>query len=92
MTDALLLTLLTCDVGLDDRARLACVSREWRTATGCPEVLHTIKAGPNCNTLTDDALAVLCAKAGPVLRELDLSSLVTGELGESKVTPAGVVF
>ena len=91
MNDALLLTLVTCDLGVDDRARVACVSRAWRTAERDTVVLHTLKTGANCSTLTDDALAALCARAGPVLRELDLSNLVPDERGQNKVTPGGLV-
>ena len=91
MDQVLLLTLRTCNVGVDDRARVAAVCRAWRNAERDTVVLHTLKTGANCSTLTDDALAALCAQAGPVLRELDLSNLVPDKRGQNKVTPGGLV-
>jgi len=58
----------------DVRARAACVCRVWRDAAADPALFATLCFFGCTATLSDEALARLCARAGAALREVRLDA------------------
>lgn len=61
---------------VDDRCSCACVSRAWREATAAPPLWAELDFSSCTASVTLEALKLLCARAGSMLRDLRLDAPV----------------